>query len=104
MVCEGATPVREVHEEDVTEEDVCEVRKVVREVPHNVDIRVTAATVSPIEGGYHLQIWGLVPFRSLTCLLVRQFSINTSPSAYCFSCLLSFMMNTTHKHCTIKLL
>ena len=63
MVCERATPVevcdvREVHEEEVTEEDVCEVRKVVWEVPHNVDIRVTAATVSPIEGGYHLQIWG----------------------------------------------
>ena len=43
-----------VHEEDVSEEDVREVHKVVREVwevPQNVDIRVTAATVSPIEGG-----------------------------------------------------
>ena len=43
-----------VHEEDVSEEDVREVRKVVREVwevPQNIDIRVTAATVSPIESG-----------------------------------------------------
>ena len=59
MVCEGATPVgvsdvHEVHEEnvheDVSEEDVREVRKDVREVPQNIEIRVMAATVSPIEG------------------------------------------------------
>ena len=95
VVCEGATPVevcdvREVHEENVYEEDISEknVRKVVweiREVPQNVDIRVTAATVSPIEGGYCLQIWGhdVTPACSLSIphlsLLVRQFSINTSP-------------------------
>ena len=64
MVCEGATPVgvcdvyevheENVHEEDVSEEDVREVRKVVQEVwevPQNIDIKVTAATVSPIESG-----------------------------------------------------
>ena len=60
-VCEGATPVgvcdvhevheENVHEEDVSEEDVREVRKDVWEVPQNIEIRVTAATVSPIEGG-----------------------------------------------------
>ena len=54
-VCEGATPVgvcdvHEVHEEDVSEEDVREVCKDVREVPQNIEIRVTAATLSPIEG------------------------------------------------------
>ena len=95
VVCEGATPVevcdvREVHEENVYEEDISEedVRKVVweiREVPQNVDIRVTAATVSPIEGGYCLQIWGhdVTPACSLSIphlsLPVRRFSINTSP-------------------------
>ena len=64
VVCEGATPVgvcdvyevceENVHEEDVSEEDVREVRKVVQEVwevPQNIDIKVTAATVSPIESG-----------------------------------------------------
>ena len=63
MVCEGATPVGvcDVHEvreenvlEDISEEDVREVCKVVQEVlevSQNIEIKVTIPTVSLIESG-----------------------------------------------------